>query len=427
MSRTYKALAISGLVIVALAAAVAAWIWSPWVFSPHYTIHISSGPIGSAGQKFSAAFKREMANEHPRVRLVLDEAASLEQNAEDFQSGKSDLAVVRSDHPAAASGGTIVILRRIALLIMVPAGSRAHSMEDLAGKKIAILEGTPDDDPLLRTVIDFYNIRPSDLARIASADLGAAFKNKRLAAVIATGSTGPGAVADAVKTIARATGKAPKFIDLEAREIAAQNPLYEELTVLPGAFLAAPAVPGEELTTVAVAVRLVAQNSMLNDVAGEMTRLLLSTRAKLAASVPQAGQVEAPETDKKGVLRAHPGAAAYLDGTQESLFDQVITQLFNFSIIGGVVGSLALWFSGFWRKHRPDEIQKNLARLSAMMREAKTAPVDQLAAIEDELDVLSGWLLERFVHEKIAPDRINGVAVIISHIRLLIERRRKAP
>lgn len=427
MSRTYKALAISGLVIVALAAAVAAWIWSPWVFSPHYTIHISSGPIGSAGQKFSAAFKREMANEHPRVRLVLDEAASLEQSAEDFQSGKSDLAVVRSDHPAAASGGTIVILRRIALLIMVPAGSRAHSMEDLAGKKIAVLEGTPDDDPLLRTVIDFYNIRPSDLARIASADLGAAFKNKRLAAVIATGSTGPGAVADAVKTIARATGKAPKFIDLEAREIAARNPLYEELTVLPGAFLAAPAVPGEELTTVAVAVRLVAQNSMLNDVAGEMTRLLLSTRAKLAASVPQAGQVEAPETDKKGVLRAHPGAAAYLDGTQESLFDQVITQLFNFSIIGGVVGSLALWFSGFWRKHRPDEIQKNLARLSAMMREAKTAPVDQLAAIEDELDVLSGWLLERFVHEKIAPDRINGVAVIISHIRLLIERRRKAP
>lgn len=427
MPRTSKALAISGLVMVALGAAAVAWIWAPWVFSPHYTIHIASGPIGSAGQKFSAAFKREMADEHPRVRLVLDETSSLERSAEDFQSGKYDLAVVRSDHPAAASGGTIAVLRRIALVIMVPASSRARSMEDLAGKKIAVLEGTPDDDPLLHTVIDFYSIRPSALARVTSADLGAAFKNKRLAAVIATGSTGPGAVADAVKAIAKATGKAPKFIDLEAREITAQNPLYEELTVLPGAFLAAPAVPGEELTTVAVAVRLVAQNSMLNDVAGEMTRLLLSTRAKLAASVPQAGQVEAPETDKKGVLRAHPGAAAYLDGTQESLFDQVITQLFNFSIIGGVVGSLALWFSGFWRKHRPDEIQKNLARLSAMMREAKTAPIDQLGVIEDELDVLSGWLLERFVHEKIAPDRINGVAVIISHIRLLIERRRKAP
>jgi len=426
MPRTMKALAISGLLIVALGVAAVAWIWYPWVFSPHYTIHVATGPIGSAGQKFNAAFKREMADEHPRVRLALEETGSLQQSAEDFQSGKYDLAVVRSDHPAAASGGTIVILRRIALVIMVPANSRATSMADLVGKKIAVLDGTPDDDPLLRTVTDFYSIRSSEIERIALTDLGAALKNKRLAALIATGSTGPGAVADAVKTIVRATGKAPRFIDLGAQEITAQNPLYEEMTVLPGAFLAAPAVPSEELTTVAVAVRLVAQNSMPNDVAGEITRLLLTTRAKLAASLPQAGQIEAPETDKKGVLRAHPGAAAYIDGTQESLFDQVVTQLFNFSIIGGVLGSLALWFSGFWRKHRPDEIQKNLARLPAMMREARSAPLDQLGAIEDELDVLSGWLLERFVHEKIAPDRINGVVVIISHIRLLIERRRKS-
>ena len=426
MPKTVNRLAISGLLVVALGAAAVAWIWYPWVFSPHYTIHIAAGPIGSAGQKFSAAFKREMADEHPRVRLVLSEAGSLELSAEDFQSGKYDLAVVRSDHPAAASGGTIVVLRRIAMVIMAPASSRAKSMKDLVGKKIAVLDTTPDDDPLLRTVSDFYSIRPSDLERMTLADLGGALKTKRFAAVIATGATGGGAVADAVKAMVKATGKVPKFIDLEAKEITAQNPLYEEMTILPGAFVAAPAVPGEELTTVAVAVRVVAKNSMLNDVAGEITRLLLSTRAKLAASLPQAGQIEAPETDKKGVLRAHPGAAAYLDGTQESLFDQVMTQLFNVSIIGGVLGSLVLWFSGFWRKHRPDEIQKNLARLPAMMREAKSAPISQLSVIEEELDALSGWLLERFVHEKIAPDRINGVVVIISHIRLLIERRRKS-
>ena len=86
---------------------------------------------------------------------------------------------------------------------------------------------------------------------------------------------------------------------------------------------------------------------------------------------------------------------------------------------------VALWIGSFWRKHRPDEVQKNLTRLAAMMREAKSAPLDQLSAIEEELDGLSGWLLERFVYEKIAPERISGVAVIISHIRLLIERRRR--
>ena len=104
-----------------------------------------------------------------------------------------------------------------------------------------------------------------------------------------------------------------------------------------------------------------------------------------------------------------------------------MSQLFNLSIIGDILGSFALWVNGYWRKHRPDEVltQQNLARLPAMMREARSVPLDQLDAIEEELDTLSGWLLERFVHEKIAPDRISGVAVIISHIRQIFDRRRK--
>jgi stage V sporulation protein SpoVS len=311
--------------------------------------------------------------------------------------------------------------------MMVSASSPAKSMKDLVGKKIAILEGTPDDDPLLRTVMDFYSVKPGDLTRIALADIAGALRRKQAAAVVALGAAGPGTISEAVRAIVRATGKPPRFIDLEATEIAVQNPLYEEIAIPAGAFLAVPAIPDDEVKTVGVAVRLVAKNSMLNDVAGEITHLLLTTRAKFATTLPLAGQIEAPDTDKKGVLYTHPGAAAYIAGTQETVFEQVMNQLFNLTIIGGVLGSVGLWLHTFWRKHRPDEIQRNLARLPALMGEAKSLPVDKLGDIEEELDNLSGWLLERFLHEKIAPDRINGIAVIISHIRLVIERRRKAP
>ena len=61
----------------------------------------------------------------------------------------------------------------------------------------------------------------------------------------------------------------------------------------------------------------------------------------------QAGPIEARDTDKTGVLRAPPGAAADLDGTQEMILDQITTPFFNRSVIGGVVGSFTLWFSGF--------------------------------------------------------------------------------
>jgi TRAP transporter TAXI family solute receptor len=415
---------IAGFFIVAVGAA-AAWVWFPWVFSPSYTIRIATGPVGSDGQKFLAAFRRELLEEHPRVRLLLEEEASLEASAAALQGGKFDLAIARSDHPAVASGGTIVVLSRIPLVIMVPANSSVASMKDLVGTRIAVLDGTAQDDPLLRTLIDFYGLRPGNLQRASPAEIGESLRNKRVAAVVAIGAVGPGAIAEAIKSIVKASKKPPKFINLEATAISEQNPVYEEVDIPQGAFLAAPASPVEALTTVAVTVRLVARKTMLNEVAGEITRLLLVTRAKLAATMPRMGSIEAPDTDKKGVLPVHPGAAAYLDGSQVSFFEEAMNMLFNISIIGGVTGSVVLWVRGYWRRHRPSETQKNLARMPAMLREVKSLPLDQLDAIEEELDAVSGWLLEQFVREQISADRLSGVAMMISQIRLSIERRRR--
>ena len=95
-----------------------------------------------------------MEQERPRLRLALEETVSLQKSAEALQNGDVDLAIVRSDDPAAASGGTIVIVRRIPLVIMVPAQSSVKAMNDLVGKRIAVLEGTSEGDPLLTTVME---------------------------------------------------------------------------------------------------------------------------------------------------------------------------------------------------------------------------------------------------------------------------------
>ena len=428
MTRTslLKRFAIAGFFLVMFTAAAAAWVWFPWVFSTHYTIRIATGPLGSDGQKFLSLFRRELLEEHPRVRLILEEESSLEESAAALQSGKFDLAVARSDHPAVASGGTIVVLNRIPVVVMAPANSSVASMKDLVGKKFALLDGTAEDDPLLKTLISFYGLKPDNMVRVSPAEIGDALRNRKVVAAVAMGAVGPGPVAEAVKAIVKATKKQPKFIDLEAKAIAEQNPVYEEVDIPQGAFVSAPASPVDEVTTVAVTVRLVARKNMLKEVAGEITRLLLLTRAKLVATMPRMGQIEAPDTDKKSVLPVHPGAAAYLDGSQVSFFEEAMNMLFNISIIGGVAGTTILWIRASWRRHRPDDTQKNLARMPAMLREVKTVPLDQLVTIEDELDAVSVWLLDQFVREQIAPDRFTGVATMISQIRFFIERRRTA-
>jgi hypothetical protein len=121
----------------------------------------------------------------------------------------------------------------------------------------------------------------------------------------------------------------------------------------------------------------------------------------------------------------HPGAAAYIDGSQTSLFERAMDMLFNLSIIGGVLGSVALALGSFWRRHRPDETRRNLARLPAMLREVRSAPADELDRIEANLDEVAGYLLDQFVHERIPADRISAASTIVDQIRAQIERRRK--
>ena len=80
-------------------------------------------------------------------------------------------------------------------------------MKDLVGKKIAIPEGTPDDDPLLKTVMQFYGLKADDIVKTAPAEIGESLRDKRVAAFLAMGPSGPGALSDAVKAIVKATKK----------------------------------------------------------------------------------------------------------------------------------------------------------------------------------------------------------------------------
>ncbi len=179
-----------------------------------------------------AAFRRELAEQRPRVRLALTETANLQESAEALQDGKVDLAVVRSDHPAAASGGTSLIVRRINLVFMASAHSSVTAMKDLVGKKIGIASDAATIDPLLATVVESYGLQAANLVTIAPADLGVELRNRRVAAVVVMGPAGPGAISDAVKAIVKATRKRPKFVALdEAKAIAMHHRVYEEVEI----------------------------------------------------------------------------------------------------------------------------------------------------------------------------------------------------
>src|SRR6516165_10386455 len=78
------------LILAGLVAAVYFW-------SPHATLRITTGPPGTAAQRFISAFTSVSLAEHPRVRFQLIAADDLKASAKALEDGKTDLAIVRTD------------------------------------------------------------------------------------------------------------------------------------------------------------------------------------------------------------------------------------------------------------------------------------------------------------------------------------------
>jgi TRAP transporter TAXI family solute receptor len=415
-----------GLIVVCGALAFFSFRQYPWIFSGRYTIRIATGPLGGDGAKFVAAIKREMATENPRVQLILTETPSLKASAQALKAQQVDAAVVRSDDPTAAEGRTIIILRNIFVALMVPASSSIESVADLAGKKIGVSVIGNEIDPLAKTVIEFLGIDQSRVIPLSQNDISPALQRKHVAALMVVGPAGPGNIAEAVRIIRTVTKKPPTFLDLdEAEAISKRYPVYDSDEIPAAAFVGLPVIPSDSVTTIAATVRLVAAPSLSNFAAGELTRIVLATKAKVASSIPGGGQITAPDSDLSTmVLPVHPGTLAYMNGTQPDMLDQAQNVLYVGSVVLALLGSVGAWVVGMWNKRKLNELQAKLGRLSPLLNDVKSAPAERNTQIEKELEHMLEWMTEKYVGDEIRSDDFRKMTDKVARIQAVIGKRR---
>jgi gas vesicle protein len=92
----------------------------------------------------------------------------------------------------------------------------------------------------------------------------------------------------------------------------------------------------------------------------------------------------------------------------------------------GVFGALAAWITAPRNRRELRELQDHVNQLPALLEEAKTPSPARLDAIENELERLSEWFVEKFVTDQISSDVFNNASTRVTHLSELIEKRRQA-
>ncbi len=425
LPRTALVVVAAGFLAIALA------LGGLYLWSPHATLRITTGPGGGLADRFISALIATTTAQHPRIRFETVEASDLRASAKLLEENKVDIALVRSDVAPPLNGESLVIIRRDVVAIVLPAGSPIKSVAQLSGKKIAIVTNWAQDDNshALDLILSYYAVPAEAVKRefLPLGQIGAAIREKRIAAVLAVGPVGPGDVVQVVSEISRATKAAPQILALEEGDaIGKRFPGFESIDIPAGAFKARPPTPDDAAKSVAVTYRLAVPMTMLDAVAGVIARAVLKVKAKLMVVTPLANEIEAPDPEEKNpVLPIHPGVSAYLTSGDQSFLDEIQKYLYAVGIPLSLLGSGVAVVTSMMRGKKLQDDQQRVFRLLVIADEATRAELQELETLQREFNENVVHCVSALAQGTSGADQ-GSLSLAIEHARRAIIDRKAA-
>ncbi len=426
MRRSVSLLIAGGLALVAGAGLAG------WIYQAPTTLSVAVARDTEEYRLMSAA-AQVFARQKAKVRLRLVATADAAASAAALDRGDAQFAVARTDVALPKRGQTAVILYVTPAVMIVPPGSAVKRPNDFRGLRVGYIKPVgngPANLDLLDKILNYYGAPPDTTPRVALTyeEVADALAAKRVDLIFAAGPNVNGKVSELVNLIARTTHEEPTFVAIpEAKALADLWPGLQTLTISRGAYSGAPALPAADFNTVAVSTRLMASSAVLDALVGEVTRTLFAERGQIAALAPSANRMEAPSTAKGSALPAHPGAAAYIDGEEETFFERYSDAFYIGAMLLSVLASAAAaLFSRFdsARRERSERLIEELLKHLSAARAA--ASVNDLDALETDADRILVEALNSEPTKSIEPHRITALVLAMDQLRLAIRDRRGA-
>ncbi len=229
---------------------------------------------------------------------------------------------------------------------------------------------------------------------------------------------------DAITSAARFRGE-PKFLPIEVSDaIAQRHPVYESAEIPGSSFSAKPARPDDKIDTIGVNHLIVAPKSLSETKVSTFTRQLLAVRHSLVGEVPGAENIQKPDTDKDAALPAHPGAAAYIDGTERTFLDKYSDYIwFTFLLLSGL-GSGGAWLRYYLKREQREQhsLHRNTLLLTiAKVRHANS--LQELTAMQREVEELIRETLDCYADGAIEQGDLLALSLILEQCHLAVLER----
>jgi TRAP transporter TAXI family solute receptor len=381
------------LVLAAALALFAALVGAAFLILRPTTLHIAVGPVGSEDHSIIQAMSQDFSREGLSVRLALVPTAGPVDSIAALSGGTADLAVARADEQMPEGATALAVLRKNVVVLWAAARPKASgkggktsikTIADLAGKRVGVVGRTEVNIKLFRVILSESGVS-SDKVGIAQfnvSQINDMVRDASLDAFMTVAPVDSKLTAEAIATTAKLRGE-PAFLPIDVSEaIASRHPAYESEEIPESAFSTSPARPDDKVETVSISHLIIAPSTLSETTVGTLTRQIFTARPALVREIPGAARIEKPNTDKDAALPAHPGAAAYIDGTERTFMEKYSDYIWGVVLLLSVLGSATAWLRHY--------VKRDERRLNTVHREKLLLAIGLLRQIEtlEDLDTL---------------------------------------
>jgi TRAP transporter TAXI family solute receptor len=403
------------------------------------TLRIAIGPAGSDDHRLIQALAQALAREGSAVRLSLITTAGPVDSAALLGSAGADLAVARADDPdLPADAESVAIMRKNVVALWSPSGlppkgsrkepkPKIKAIDDLAGHRVGVVGRTEANVKLLQIILKESGVDPEKVAitKFGPEQVAEMTRDPKIDAFMTVGPIDSKITADAITSSARLRGE-PKFLPIDVSEaIALRHPLYESEEITGSSFSSSPARPEDKIETVGVNHLILAPKSLSETTVGAFTRGLFAVRQSVAREIPGALKIEKPDTDKDAALTAHPGAAAYIDGTERTFMEKYSDYIWIAILLLSALGSGGAWLRHYLK--REERALNTLHRDRLMVTIAKVRQansLEELAEMQGEVEIILRETLGCYDDGAIEEGNLAAFGLVLEQFHHAVHHRR---
>jgi uncharacterized protein len=391
-----------------------------------YSLDFAAGDARSESYILSKAIAQVVAANQPRIRLNVLPTGGTVENIGLLETQKVQLATAQADIPAGQSSRLVAVLYRDLFLLVVKKNSEIHNFVDLKGKQIGLAPTSGQFNSFLE-VANHYGLTLADLQFVGTnqTQVSEAFRAGRIDALFSARAPGSPAITEFVQKY-----QGQLLPIAQAPAMAIKYPAFEPAIVPQGSYQGYPAIPAQDLQTVAVQHLLYVDRHTDRWVVSEISRILNEHRQQIMAAIPAeyadlkplVAKISRPNVADNLNVPVHEGVTAYFDRNQPNFIEAhasfLSLLLSGITLLGsGLVGLRVKILQN--QKDQTDEYIKSAVSCLSF------DPTDQQMLVhqQQELDQIFSQAVAALVSEEISQESFRTFNEVYKDVREALERQ----